>query len=113
MLTINPIIQELMERAPEIEVNISIEKSNLVYTISGFYKSGTAKIIESNGELVAHTRYDQIDSIESFSELVDLNYSWWKQSCPETWPNPSNEWVELLLDEKLITKKVEISVNYV
>ena len=57
------------------EYNVQAEKPEFV--IGGFYKSGDVRLIEDNGKLIAHARYDEKTEISSLRDIVELNYNWW------------------------------------
>lgn len=106
-MELNAIVQELMERAPSVEVGISINKNcELVYQLSGFYKSGSVDLIERDGRLMAYSRYDQEDRIDSLFCLVALNSQWLASSCEKTWGQPSPEWADLLVEYGFLQKEI-------
>lgn len=59
-------------------VDFSIHpKGGLSYSFAGFSKSGTATLYQVGDTIFAETRYQQIDVIECFDDLVKLAFNWY------------------------------------
>lgn len=55
-----------------------------VVIIEGFSKSGTVMLYtDSGGAVKALARYNELNIIEDFDDLVALAYSWWNATVPE------------------------------
>jgi hypothetical protein len=89
----NKIIEELLEN----NIPFSMETKN-EYILNGFYKSGEVRLIETDGKLIAHARYNEQTAIEKLSDLVALNYDWWLNSRDrfDGWKSPESIWIPLL-----------------
>lgn len=114
-MQINPIITTLLTKVKDnntsIDVKILIEDSCLVYEIEGFYKSGIIKLTENNdGSLTAHCRYDEKREIESYTDLLELNYDWWQRSRNryDGWKAPQYGWDKLLIEAGMVQVKEEV-----
>lgn len=108
-LLTHPIVLELVEKGFELKVR----KSGIF--IEGFYKSGTVEmIINEEDQLIAKSRYNQEDVIETFNDLVYLNYEWWQKSKGRSdhWTSPANEWGEFMVELGLAKKRTETIVHY-
>lgn len=114
-MQINPIITTLLAKLRDnntsIDVKISIEDSGLVYAIEGFYKSSIVKFTENkDGSLTAHCRYDEKEEIESYTDLLELNYDWWQRSKDRSdgWNAPQYGWDKLLIEAGMVQVKEEV-----
>lgn len=108
-LLTHPIVLELIEKGFELRVR----KSGVL--VDGFYKSGSIELVLNNeNELIAKSRYEQEDVIESFEDLVSLNYEWWQKSKNRNdhWLNPTKQWGELMVELGLVKMRVERVVHY-
>ena len=56
--------------------NVDIRNEELAYDINGFAKSGTGTLFIEDGKIKLGTRYNQIDTIKSLSDIVDVAYEW-------------------------------------
>ena len=82
-----------------IKNGIPIEiKDGMIRIPEGFYKSSHAELaIDDLGRLIALTRYNRIDVIEYFKDLVKLNHSWWLYSRSRgywRWEVPDDKWIK-------------------
>ena len=118
-MKINPIIEQLLFKLDElnttIDVIILIKDRKLIYNISGFYKSDIVEFYENElGVLIAHSRYNQVDTIENFNDLLSLNIQWWQFSKDRNtnWGSPSYGWDKLLVDAGLVTEKIKTNITY-
>jgi len=82
--------------------------SNKEYYIDGFYKSGLIKLVEIEGKIFAHSRYNTKTEILSIKDLIHLNFLWWKYSKDlfYGWALPNCIWLTLLIKEGLIDASV-------
>ena len=73
--------------------NVSVEMQR-------FYKSGNILLSEDEGQITAKSRYDGTDIIDSWSDIVSLNYSWWDSSKDryDGWLNPENAFLQDFID---------------
>jgi maltose-binding protein MalE len=72
------IVKELLRHNIDIWIDYDKETDEIIYVVNGFYKSGTVKLKITEGEIIAESRYDQIDVIEDLEDFVKLNYRWGK-----------------------------------
>lgn len=114
MSTLNEIILECCKR--EIPVSCSYNKENdrLEYEISGFYKSGNVKLYIDNDDIICSQRYDRSDVVESFKDLVGINFYWWNSSKEryDGWKDPDHNWTNSLIEFGYIKKKETVVVTY-
>ncbi len=86
----------------------------LCYRIEGFYKSGGVNLFETPDGIFAEARYNEITQIESFEDLVHLNYRWWDISKErfEGWKTPDERWLPLLLERNLVKESITTNKTY-
>jgi hypothetical protein len=103
------LVMELIKSGVRVFSEHSIQTGKPEFVVEGFYKSGTAVLIEVDGKIIAHSRYDKKTEINSLYDLAVLNYDWWKSSKDrfEGWANPDTMWIPILEKFNLITKKIE------
>lgn len=76
--TLKEIIWECVIR----NIPVSIEKEpeavdGVAFMVDGFAKSGRAKVFDSvNGNILVHTRYNQVDTIVTFQDLASIAFEW-------------------------------------
>ena len=80
MNKLSEFIKDLIKRGILIS-GVSIRNEELAYDINGFAKSGTGTLFIEDDKIKLETRYNQIDTIESLSDLVDVAYEWDKVYC--------------------------------
>lgn len=107
---LHPIIQELVDR----EIPVEITKEG--FKVSGFYKSDTVTLeyisfpaFPGNNHFKCHQRYNRVDEIDCFADLVGVNYYWWLESKDswEDWKIPDPHWQEALLEFDYVKKTVK------
>lgn len=98
----NPIILELARKS------IPFTVENQLIRVDGFYKSDCARLSLQSGKLIAETRYNQVDEINKFEDLVYLNYDWWLKSKDrsDAWKKPDGAWRAVLLEYKYVTSYI-------
>lgn len=69
------IIEVLKNHIPVVGVGLD-ENDNFVYDVAGFSKSDTATLKEKDGKIYCHTRYNQVDEINSFEDLAYIAFDW-------------------------------------
>lgn len=108
-LSSNPIFGELLKRGIEFKVQYQLALGGVCYSIEGFYKSGQISLFEKDGDLWAYGRYDEKTKIESFDDLVMLNYEWWvsSKSRSKIWSQPEELWAKEFVRLGLAKKKVQ------
>ena len=110
----NPIVREIVEKGIRVVIEYDKETKKDEYVLHGFYKSGTIRLFEDkDGHLMARARYDEITPINTFNDLVYLNYEWWTtyRNRSECWEEPDKEWLPFLIEAKLV--KVETKTRFV
>ena len=92
-----------------------IKDGKLSFLVNGFCKSGTVELYEDGETIKCAARYNEIDNIETFDDLVFVAYSWWERSKERAsgWKNPPSEWVEEFVRLNLVKKKVETVTSYI
>lgn len=99
-------VKECVSR--KIAVSVCIYDAELAFEIHGFYKSGTVTLFRAlDDKIYAKARYDEVTEIETFDDLVTLNWSWWNLSKEryDGWKNPDNGWVEDMIRLGLVKVK--------
>ena len=98
MNKLSEFIKDLIKRGILVS-GVSIRNEELAYDINGFAKSGTGTLFIEDGKIKLETRYKRIDTIESISELVDVEYEWDYIFCNKnsiyTVYSVSEEWMNL------------------
>ena len=69
------LIKEIIEKGIPC-VGFGNEGDSLSFEIGGFSKSGTAVLYEIAGNIYCRTRYNTIDEIETFEDVVDVAWEW-------------------------------------
>jgi hypothetical protein len=90
-------IEECLDE--EIPVGLKKENGRISFEIDGFYKSGTIKVYQdSEDSWTAHDRYGRVYTVDSFQELVGINFSWWQSSKERSsaWEQPDPRWIKAL-----------------
>ena len=110
----NQIIKDLLESGISVRMDFNKETKQVEYVVDGFYKSGEIKIIETEGKLTAHARYNEVTEIDSLDDIIELNYIWWDSSKDrfEGWKTPDARWLPLLLKKGWVTEEVNIVKTY-
>lgn len=96
----HPAVKEFLEQGGHGDVSVN------GMTIDGFYKSGTVDlVINDENELVCKQRYDQLTKIETFDDLVWVNYEWWQSSKSrfDGWSNPTEFWLNHMVRLNIVT----------
>ena len=98
MNKLNEFIKDLIKRGIYVS-DVSIRNEELAYDINGFAKSGKGTLFIEDGKIKLETRYNQIDTIESLSDLVDVAYEWDRGYCSKnsiyTVYGVGEEWMNL------------------
>lgn len=84
------------------------DDGHLIFKISGFSKSGNASLLEKDdGTIICLTRYDQVDEVENYDDVVHIAFSWYRRYADrDVFSNPPHGWLEdflrlgLLKEEK-------------
>lgn len=93
---------------------VGIEEGNLSYDLLGFSKSGTAKIFESDNCIYCVTRYNTVDIINSFDDLVHVAFSWYTNYInKEVFSAPDSRWLPHFIELGLIKEVEETHKKYV
>lgn len=76
--------------------------------MDGFYKHGPMRLdIRDNNQLVAIDRRNRETKINSFDDLVMLNFEWWKSSNTKNqYVVPQRPWIDSFTEKKLVKRKV-------
>lgn len=106
------LIAELKEKVPSQEVTIEKYGEGFSYTLPGFYKSGEVILVDPTPHLkergvvfLASSRYNRLDPICDFDDLVNLNGYWFHSSCNKTWKEPQGDWEPHLLEAGFVKKE--------
>ena len=103
-------IKELLSKGISVS-EVTLKDGYLIYAVSGFYKSGTAKLWMEDSQIYAETRYNTITEIGNFEDLVKLNFKWWEHSKDrfEGWKFPDSSWLPHLLSYDYVVTKTNIN----
>lgn len=109
------LIEEILKKGFSLEVSYNNFSERFEFKLDGFYKSGSVVLYEDeDGDLRAVSRYQQIDVITTFYDLIALNYHWW-QLCKDRydgWANPDSNWLPFLIDEGFVKEKINVTKTY-
>lgn len=90
-MVLHPILDELLKS--DIDVSIKLRDGDYIVIINGFYKAGQITLkFHSDGTIKAYSRYERVDTINSFDDLVFLNFDWLYSSRGYGWMYPDREW---------------------
>lgn len=110
------ILQEIIEKLNEYEIETKIDKvsnqlqSNSSYyeesdrdlfcvVVEGFKKSGTVLLVEKENKVYAIQRYGEVEQLESFDDLVSLNFYWYNDGISRGYGEaPSENWEKPLIE---------------
>jgi hypothetical protein len=112
----NRIIEDLVRKGFCLYVKYNKDEDRFEYELDGFYKSGSVTFYEDkNGQLESISRYDKVNSIDSFDDIVNLNYQWWLYSKDRFngWTSPDSNWLPYLLEAGLIKEEVTTTKKYI
>ncbi|WP_186136939.1 MULTISPECIES: hypothetical protein [Burkholderia] len=89
-------------------VPFAIDGNTGEITINGFYKNGPMKLeIEANDDIVAIDKRGKRQVMQSYDDLVKLNFHWWRQSTGQGVPrNPDRPWLDEFLDKGWVRRSV-------
>lgn len=98
-----PLLQEFWRR----KAYFTIQKDGSI-EMDGFYKNGALKIqITAQGTLVAIDRRGREVALDSFDDLVALNYQWWAASNTKTqYVVPGRPFLDYFIEQKRVKRKV-------
>lgn len=88
-------------------------KGGLAYSFAGFSKSGTATLYQVGDVVFAETRYNQVNEIESFDDLVKLSFEWYanyKDRSP--FEQPDSHFLPHFIRLGLLKVKTETVTRY-
>ena len=110
-MTLEELIKETLSNGiPVVGVEYDKACDSLVYEVSGFSKSGTAKLLCRDGKIICETRYNQVDEIEDFDDLVAVAYEWNKNYCDREPFGWDMHWLPLFEKNGLVElKHVEVT----
>lgn len=83
----------------------------LYFEVRGFSKSGNVKLYEKDGKIYCLARYDELDEIEDYDDLVRIAFRWFFNYKDRGY-EPASEWVHDFIRLNLIKKKVEEKITY-
>jgi hypothetical protein len=109
------LIEDIVKRGIPVKIFYDSTHDNIVYCIDGFYKSDTINLYKtSTGKWECAARYNEINIVESFDDLVHINYVWWIRSRDryEGWQEPHGYWKQHLIDMKLVTVEPHTHFEY-
>lgn len=109
----SPKFQEILRKCADKAYNwLELSNKKIGFQINGFSKSGTATLWEEDdGKIVCQTRYDQIDYIEEYDDIVRVAFDWYSSySDRDGYSEPSSYWVDDFLRLGLI--KTETKTVY-
>lgn len=90
--------EECIKNGISIHHDSPYEKVFPSFGLGGFSKSGTASLTiygNKDCEVVLKTRYDQIDFVESFEDIVRVAFYWFSNySTRSPFEEPSEIWVK-------------------
>lgn len=92
----NPLLPELLSKLSSKASSWDYNNVNgIIYKINGFSKSGEAALYESaaDGKLYLKTRYNRIDEINSYDDIVWVAWAW-NSNYTERGYGYAEEWVE-------------------
>lgn len=89
-----------------VDKGLSVNISKEGYSLEGFYKSGSVIFNELNeNTLLCHQRYDEVEEVSSFDDIVRVNFKWWQRSKARGWGNPEEFWLQEFIRLDLVTVK--------
>lgn len=98
-----PLLQEFWAK----KAYFSMDQGGSV-SMDGFYKNGPLRLeVRDNNQVVAIDKRNRETKINSFDDLVELNFQWWKQSTTKTsYVIPQRPWIDSFMEKKLVRRKV-------
>lgn len=111
----NKIILEILKYGFMLELTYDTIHKHCQYRLNGFYKSSGIRLWVSDDDLLfAVDRNNYEHQIESFRDLVHLNYQWWQSSKDryEGWAVPEADWLPFLLADGLVVEETKTVKTY-
>ncbi len=91
-VTLTSIVVRSLKNGASINAVLAPDGESIAYEISGFSKSGSATLYTTdNGNIICSTRYGQVDAIESWEDLVEVDFTWWSSYKDRGYEMP-DEW---------------------
>jgi hypothetical protein len=101
--------KEILEKCFNKSDRWSVKDGIIYYEIRGFSKSGNVKIYENYDKIFCLARYDELDEIENYDDLVNIAYNWYSRyKDREPFSQPPEEWVEDFVRLGRIKKETKI-----
>jgi len=112
----NKKIEQIVKKCLENKVHVELElkEGQINYILKGFYKSSGVTLEQQGENIAVKQRYNEVDYIEDFDELVRINYRWWQYSKDryEGWVSPESAWLQPMLDMGLIKAETKTVTTY-
>lgn len=80
MNKLEELVKEVLENGLYI-CGVGLKGDSFGYDISGFAKSGYGTLYQEDGVIKLQTRYNQVDVIEDFDDIVSVAYGWDRGYC--------------------------------
>ena len=110
------LIEEILKKGFSLEASYNHENDRFEYELDGFYKSGSIVLYENEyGSLTGISRYNEIDIIDCFYDLIAINYRWWRSSKDryDGWATPNGNWLPFLIAEGFVKEEIKEEINVV
>lgn len=107
-------MKDIVENLRRREIDFTITNTDGEIEVEGFSKSSICRIVEDEkGTVTAYTRYGQEDVLESFRDLVALNYEWFDAyRNREPFTSPSYLWADTLEEFGYVSREVNTIIKY-
>jgi hypothetical protein len=106
-IMLEKIVQECANYGIPVEVDLASDGS-IAYIVSGFSKSGQAKLSVSKSSVVCETRYNRVDHILTFHDLAYIAYEWYENYKDRSpFEQPESYWSTVFKDLRIGQKMQE------
>lgn len=96
----------IIKQIAEQGVQFKMETDGFLY-VEGFYRNGSMKIDFEGDKIIAIDKRGRKTEINSFDDLVLLNYDWWRASNSRgNYVMPERPWIDKFIEKKKVKRKV-------
>ena len=106
----HPLVQSLAQHKIKFTVDSAFDDPQPVIIIEGFSKSGTVMLYLEGEKLKCLARYNEVNQIDDFDDLVAVAYDWWyryRERLP--FESPHIMWLPHFLSRGWVKEQTTIS----
>lgn len=111
----NELLKQLLKNDANVSLRLDEETDQIIYVLSGFYKYGEVKMYENeDGSVRCLTRYNIVENIESWEDMVRWNHSVWMsyKNSFSGWSSPESVFLNSMLELGLVKANTVTTTTY-